>query len=284
MAQTEAEIQAQMQAELADQPALASLNSTSNTAIYSLWMFIVATILVFFEQLMDSFQADVQNIINNNQYGTNGWWYQQIMAFQYGNTLVFQNNVFQYPGADTAAQVVGFCSITSVNGIVQIKAAANIGGAPTPLTTQQVTGLTAYCSEIQPAGIRWAVLSQAADLLKLYGTVWFDATQDIDVIQPAVYAAIVAFLASLNNVQTTNGAPVTQNFDGTLFINKMIDAIQAVPGLIGNQFDLISIAAAPVGQGYTAFTSSYTPESGYFTIDPAYPLATTLTFSPYTAS
>jgi len=124
---------------------------------------------------------------------------------------------------------------------------------------------------VQPTGIRFALLSTAPDLLKFYGNIYYDPSADITVIQPAVEAAIKAFINSKNNY----------NFDGTLYLNKLVDAIQAVPGLTGNQVDITSIASQNSGGEYAEFTSSCQPESGYFIIDPAFPLSNTLTYLPY---
>ena len=274
MAQLVTDIENEMIAEMANHPELSSLNSTSNTSIWRLWMFITASIIVLFEQVMDLFKTDIQNIINNNQYGTDGWWYNQMLAFQYGDLLVFQNNIFKYAVIDPAKQIVSFCSITSLNGAVQIKLAGTSGGQPVVLTSDQLNGVISYCTQIQPSGIRFAVLSLSADLLNFKGNIYYDASADLALIQPAVEAAITNFLGA-NNVN---------NFNGTLFVNKLIDAIQAVPGVVGNQVDVVSIAAKNGGSDYTTFTSSYPPESGYFMIDPAYPLSSTLTYIPYLTS
>lgn len=284
MAQSATDIQNEMIAEKANHAELTPLDSDSNTSVWGLWMFVTATVLVFFEQMWDAFQAVILAIVNNNQYGTDDWWYRQIMAFQFGDSLVYQNNVFQYAAVDPTKQIIGFCSISSLNGVVQIKVAVNNSGVPGQLSTDQYNGVVAYAGQIQPSGIKWAVLSQPTDLLKVYGNIYYDATQDLSVIQPAVYAAVNTCLNGLNTVQTVNGAAITQNFNGTLYANKFSDAVRSVAGLVGNQFDLLTIAAAPNGQGYTEFTSSYQPESGYLSIDPAFPLSATLTFIPFTQS
>ena len=282
MAQTTGEVQAEMDTEQAAQAALVTLNSTSNTAIYTLWKYITATIIVFFEEVMDAFQTDVQDIINNNQYGTDPWWYGKLLAFQYGDLLVFLNNIYQYAVIDTTKQIVGFCSINSLNGIVQIKVAANVNGQPGVLSADQLNGVISYCSQIQPSGIRFSVLSLPADVLKFIGNIYYDAAGDITVIQPAVEAAVNNYLANLNTVVTSAaGAPITKNFDGSIYVDKLINAIQAVPGIIGPQVEVITIAAKNGGSGYTDFTSSYQPESGYFIIDPDFPLANTLTYKPF---
>jgi hypothetical protein len=271
MAQTTDEVLAEMATEQAAQPALAGLTSTSNTAIYTLWKFITASIIVFFETLMDAFKVDIQTIINSNQYGTDSWWYNKMISYQYGDTLVFLNNIFKYALNDTTKQIIGFCSITSLNGIVQVKVAVNNAGIPAQLSTDQYNGVLAYCKQIQPTGIRFALLSTSPDLLKLYGNIYYDPSGDITVIKPAVEAAILAFINNKNNY----------NFDGTLYLNRLVDAIQAVANLTGNQVDILSIASQNSGGEYVGFTSSAQPESGYFIIDPAFPLNTTLTYIPF---
>jgi len=276
MSQSVSDIQAEMIVEKANHSELSPLNSTSNTSIWALWMFVTATIIVFFEQVMDLFKIDIQNIINSNQYGTSEWWQGKMLAFQYGDLLAFTNNVFQYPVVDTSAQIIQFCSITSLNGMVQIKVAGSSGGVPTALSNDQLNGAIAYASEIQPAGIRFAMLSLSADLLQLNANIYYDASGNITTIQNAVVAAINTFL-------TTNN---TGNFNGTLYVNSLIAAISAVPGLMGNKVFINSISAKNGGSDYTNFApiGYYQPESGYFMIDPAYPLSATLTYLPFVSN
>jgi hypothetical protein len=282
MAQTIAEIQAEILTEKANHTELDGLTSDSNTSVWGLWVFVVATVSFYFQTLWDNFQALIQSINSSKQYGTDSWWYQKLLAFQYGDTLQFINNIFQYAVVDGTKQIVNYCAINSLNGVVQIKVATAVNGAPAQLSADQLNGVSAYVSQIVPTGIRWSAISLPPDLLQLWGTVYYDAAADVTVIGPAVTAAIQNYLNGLNTVQTTNGTPVTQNFNGALYVNKLIDAIQAVPGLVGNQFDLTSIAAKNSGGVYALFTSNNVPESGYYNIDPAYPLTTTLTFTPVT--
>lgn len=285
MAQTTTDIENEMLTEKAAHTELDPLDSESNVAIWRLWMHITATVIVFFEELMDLFKIDVQAIIDNNQYGTDSWWYKKLLAFQYGDFLVYLNNIFQYVAIDPTKKIIGFCSVTSINGIVQIKVAKNVSGQPVVLTTDELNGVVSYCSQIQPSGIRFAVLSLAADKLKIYANIYYDASGDITAIQAAVEAAVATYLVGLNNIVTSPaGAPVTKNFDGTLYANKLIDAIQAVPGIIGNQVDITTIAAKNGGGSYATFTSSYRPESGYFIIDPDFTLDSTFTYIPYVSA
>lgn len=275
MARTAEEIQDQILTVKATRPELGGLNSVSNSAIYLLWIILTSNIIAFFERIMDLFKADVKAIQDSKQYGTDEWWYDVVLAYQHGDLLAFIKNIYQYPVIDPTKQIVKFCSITSLNGSVQIKAAASAGGQPVVLDNDQINGLTAYLKQKRPSGSRWVVQSLQADTLKIFGNVYYNASGDINIIRPAVKAAIQTFLLDLNTASST---ATNRNFDGTLYVNKLIDAIQAVPGVIENQFDLTQISAKNGADAYKIFTSSYAPKSGYFKIDPDFDLDTTLIY------
>ncbi|MEB0302400.1 hypothetical protein [Mucilaginibacter sp. 5C4] len=275
MARSAEEIQDQILTEKAARPELNGLNSVSNSAIYLLWIILTSNIIAFFERIMDLFEVRIQAIQDSKQYGTDEWWFDIVMAYQHGDLLAFINNIYQYPVIDASKQIVKFCSITSLNGRVQIKAAGSAGGQPVVLDNDQINGLTAYLKQKRPSGSKWLVQSLQADTLKIFGNVYYNASGDINVIKPAVKAAIQTFLSELNTASST---ATNRNFDGTLYVNKLIDAIQAVPGVIENQFDLLQISAKNGADAYQIFTSSYQPKSGYFKIDPDFDLDTTLTY------
>lgn len=265
MARTIEVIKQQMLDEKVIQTSLAGLNSVSNTAIYNLWLYIQAVIIYYFEVLQDAFKAEVQTIIDGNQYGTKQWWYNQAKAYQHGDLLIFISNVFKYPLIDTSKQIVKYCSITDLSGKVQVKVAKQTGSEPVVLSSDELNGMVDYVNDIKPAGTQVTVLSLAADLVKIRLNVYYNANAGLTNVQANVEAAIVTFMA---NIQ----------FDGILYINKLIDAIQAVPGIVNEQVEVLEAAVKGSGDPYVSFTSKYPAKSGYFKIDPAYPLSTQITY------
>lgn len=265
MARTEDEIYQQILDEKQSRAELDGLTSVSNTAIYTLWMYLTSRIIFYFEQIMDVFKGEVQTIIDSNQYGTFTWWYNQAKAYQHGDLLVFINNVFKYPTVDPDKQIIKYCSVTDNGGKVQIKVAKQVGSEPVVLTVDELNGVVDYMSEIRPAGIPLTVQSLAADLVKLRLNVYYNANGDINIIRDAVQLAITNFLA---NIQ----------FDGIFYINRLIDAIQAVPGVVNEQVEVLESAVKGSGDPYVPFTSKYSAKSGYFKIDPDFPLSTQITF------
>ncbi|HEY0175210.1 MAG TPA: baseplate J/gp47 family protein [Pedobacter sp.] len=202
---------------------------------------------------------------HNNQYGTLTWWYNQVKGYQHGDLLSFINNVFKYPAVNVDKQIIKYCSVTDNGGKVQIKVAKQSGNEPVVLTADEINGVIDYVNDIRPAGTQITVQSLAADLVRLRLNVYYNANGDITVIQPAVELAITSYLA---NIQ----------FDGIFYINRLIDAIQAVPGVNNDQVEVLEAAAQGSGDAYVVFTSRYAAKSGYFKIDPAFPLSTQITY------
>lgn len=268
MAQSISDIETQILTEKANHTELDGLNSTSTVAIWRLLVTVFATVVVLFQQVMDLFKSDIQTIINSNDYGTDPWWQQKILAFQFGDVLSFINNRFQYAAVNPANQIVAYVAISSVGGRVQIKAAGSSGGVPAVLNNTQFNALLAYCQQIRPAGVRFTLISLAADTLKLYLNVYYNAQANLATVQPAVEAAINSYLATL----------YTTRFDGSITVDGLINAVQAVPGVAGPQCEVLNVWAKNGANPYVQFTAAYQPLSGYFEVDPAYPLSATINY------
>ena len=133
------------------------------------------------------------------------------------------------------------------------------------LTSSELDGVVDYIAEIRPAGTRITVQSLAADLVKLQINVYYNANRSLPIVKTEVEAAITNYLA---NIQ----------FDGTLYINKLIDAVQAVKGVQNEQVEVVTAAVKGSGDPYVGFASKYQAKSGYFKIDPDFPLATQITY------
>lgn len=256
--ETIAQIEARLRTQLLATPPFSTTNmSPSSVAVWANFLNTIATEIYTLEQLNNTFEAEIQAIINGVTTPTNMWWQQQILKFQYSATTpqVAQLDVTSfspyYPlGVDTTLRIISNCSvITSFNNQVTIKVTNN--GAV--LTTPQVLALTAYIQTIDPAGINWAIINSLPDYLFLNATVYYNG-QYAGIIQANVIAALNSFLASIP-------------FDGIVKVSELEDAIQAVAGVT----DVVITEAAAmqestfVASGYAArtiFTKQYQSYSG----------------------
>lgn len=198
------------------------LTSTSQTAKWRLWSYIVATSIAYFEQLMDLFTAEIESKLTLIAPNTPQWIQYQIFKWQYNYQAIYQTDstasnfgFYYYSVIDTTANVVTQCSVSTLpNRVVSLKCASN----STALTTDQKTQLTAYLKDaIIPAGVSFQLVSVSGDLLTFVGQINYDG-QYSDVIQTNVETAITNYLNTLP-------------FDGVVYINKIIDAVINVEGV-----------------------------------------------------
>lgn len=216
--------QSMLEAKAADTN-LSGLTSTSQTAIWRLWIFIVAACINIFEQLQDSFKIDLENISLGSIAGTPQWVRQKTFEFQYSATVPqvvsIVDNVLQYPLIDDTLKVVTRCSVlTGVSNTVSVKVAkATSSTDPTPvkLSAIEESALAAYWGVIGFAGINYNIINKDADLIGITAEVYYDG-QYASIISSNVISALDNYLASIP-------------FDGYVSVLGIEDAIQAVLGV-----------------------------------------------------
>lgn len=195
------------------------------------------------------------------------WWKDQILAFQYGHELVLDNITKKYGYAveDDDARIITRVAIYNQSGRGVIKVAK---AGPTALDVNELAALKAYKNKILPLGSNIVILSQAADLIKIVGTVYYDPIIPLSVTQPLVEAAIVDYLATL---------AFAEGREGVFYKIELVDAVQTVPGVI--DFQSSEIAASQDGAAsLSQVVRKYVPVAGYLDIHPDHALANTLTY------
>ena len=225
MARTIAQIQAQMDAEQALQPALSGLNSVSQTAIYTLWKFIMSSSIFLLESLMDVLKVDIETAIANQAIGSDKWVKDRVDEFQYstGTPQVLQivNDVASYDPIDLTLQIISRSSVeTAANRTVSVKVAT--GEPPVALSGAQKTSLEGYLDKISFAGVGPTVTSLASDKLFLEGEIFFDG-QFASTISADVIAGIEGYMAALD-FDTNKPA-------GKVNVERLTDAVQDVTGV-----------------------------------------------------
>lgn len=244
---------------------LDALDTPSNTGIWHAWLRLFAQFHSWIEQKWDAFKLEIQAIIDSNQFGTLLWWAKEIKSYQHGDILSFINNRYVYAVIDPSKQIIHFVSFADERGLVKIKVAKINEGRPEQLDPEEAAGLLSFVRQRRPPGTRVAVESLPADKLRTRLIVHFNAQLGLEVIRPLVEASYINYV---NNII----------FDGVYYTNKMIDELQAIPGVIEEQVEVIEIAAKQGTDPYVAFKSKYQAKSGYYEVDPDYPLSDTISY------
>lgn len=255
MARSTETIQATMDVEQATQTDLTTLNSTSQTAIYTLWKFITSSIINYFEQLWDFYKADLETTISRAAVGSEAWWKQQMLIFQYDAVTpqvltIGTDFSINYATVDATKRVVTRCSVkTAPNKTVLIKLA--MSEPPVALSAPILSSATGYVGYKSFAGVKYTVTSLDSDKMYLKANIYYNG-QYAATISATVIAAIKDYLAHIT-------------FDGNVKLTSLVDYIQQVPGVT----DIVLVDVA-IRADTTAFASKTYLVAASTTIIPIY--------------
>ena len=277
MARSIAIIKAQIITEKNAQPALSGLTSTSQTAIYNLWAYVIATAIFIQESLWDLFRTQLDAQIALTPAWTDQWVQSEAFKFQYDATtpqiLTLTNFIPSYAIVDITKRIISRCSVTTKsNRIVAIKVATN--EPPQALNATQLTSFQGYLDEISAAGVQYIATSLAPDNLLVRAQIFYNGQ----------YAATIQadVIASINNYMATI------EFDGYVRGSALETAILATTGV--NDIILNDVAIRPDATPFASTTyiiqnnaeivNKYPIYAGYCVGEttPTYTLNDTLTF------
>lgn len=240
MARTVAQIkQSMLDAKNAD-PTLSTLTSTSQTAKWNLYYFIVASCIAIFEQLQDIFKTELETIASTAAPSTPQWTRNKVLKYQKGDVAQLNTTtyVIEYPTINTANQILTRCAvITAPNRTVLIKVAK--GNPPTPVSVGELAELQSYVETFNPAGIAFTLINDNSDKMEVAATIYYNG-QYSAVISTNVVAALNSYMANLP-------------FNGVISTQAVVDAIQAVEGVIS-----VSLARILVRKNSVAYGSGVT--------------------------
>ena len=223
------------------------------------------------EVLFDKHKEEVEALIEDLIVGTVRWYQAQALLFQYGDSLQWIDERYQYPTIDPLAQIVKRAAVIEVGPQVRIKIAKlDVSGLPEPLTAAELAAFVLYINRIKVAGTDIAVISRVADLLKVTADVYYDplvldATgQRLDT--PGSYPVEDAINGYIQNLP----------FNGVFSLTELQDEIQKAVGVVDPR--LTTVEAKYGATPYVSIDRVYTADAGHMVIDPLFPLNTTLNY------
>lgn len=258
---------------------LTEISTASKVAIWKLWAYLTAAALHTHEVLWDKFKTEVEEVARQSIAGNLAWYAAQVKLWQFGSSLIWNHNTYKYYYLDAntplgaAKRIVKKVSCVetnnaTVNGVL-IKVARMDAGVLAPLTIAQLNSLRAYVQRIKFAGVQTSVISLQPDNVKLNMKVYYDGTLDLTVFKQDLEDAIMAYLLNIE-------------FDGVLYLNELIDAIQKVPGTMEPWVYIQDCQCKSyTDQFYSTYMERYEPDSGYFELAPIGTNANTNTIITY---
>ena len=230
----------------------------SSVSILNLIIYIVAMAARTVEWLHEQFKAEVEERIAAALPGTVSWYWNKIMAFQYGHAL---NDMGAYDQDDPEARIVKHCAVFEADNGIIVKVNK---GADTyePLTATELEALKAYLAAVKFAGTTAKVVSYPSDQLSLTLNIWRDpmaldaSMKRISDGQPVVEQAVKAYLDGIA-------------YGGVLNKTKLIDAVQAVPGVRDVTIETGNVHTPNDGNdyGFEGFVQNFRSVAGHFTLE-----------------
>lgn len=251
-------------------PDLDILNSTSKVSIWRNLLWVFAYLVWTHEQIFIAHKKETAKMIEDEKAHTSRWYRKMSLAFQHGFPLITDSDQFDNTGFDEdkiqGSKIIKYCAVTEslLQSRLIIKIATEAGGVLQPITEEQKSSFEYYISEVKDAGVQTTVINYRPDKLQVF----LKIKRDPNVIDS-------------NGVSILNGnEPVKEAlqhfmkelpFNGELILNKLVDKLQGIDGVINPHLVTVKTAWIDPDIGdYGVFESveiSKIPVSGYFTID-----------------
>lgn len=235
----------------------------SSVSLENILFFIVATCCHVLEVVFEQYKADVEKKISMAVVASVPWYYKKALAFQYGDSLVLNETTLQYEYAiiDETKQVVKYAAVRDKGSSVQILVSGDEGGLPVALSNDVLTVFKQYMNRVKVAGIILNVISRASDRLLIMANLTIDP-----------------LVLNENGERLTDGSKPVENaiadflksipYGGTFNKTKLVDAIQAVPGILDVELGDCRFKAdgeqswtTMAGNNYVGLSGSYISES-----------------------
>jgi len=249
--------------EIADGAAWDDLFSTAS--VENLLFYSTAAALKVLSDMFDQHRADIAETLASQRAGTAEWYAWKVKQFRLGQALIDGTDQYSDEGLTeeeiAAARIVTKSAAVEAkdSSILYIKVAKGDDGNLQPLTSTEQAALEAYIHKISYAGVRWLLINDQADRMRLTIDIYYDA-QILD--------------ADGRRLDGTDDSPV-QNairdylknlpFNSMYTNQALIDRLQDTEGVVIGE---LKQAEARYG-GYVqwhAIDARETAHAGYYTI------------------
>jgi hypothetical protein len=198
--------------EVTNDSKMSILNAITWTTSACIWVF---------ENIMDTFKVDMARELQYRVNGTPAYYASALLKYQSGDKLVIndEGTQFSYANIDEAKRVVTKVSYSEYQSdgfydkILLLKVATGEAGSFTRIDDNEMLAVRSYIDQIKFAGTSINVVSRNGDVLIPKVTVYYDGAISKDEVYTNIENSLNNFIANIE-------------FDGNIYVQKVIDAIQ----------------------------------------------------------
>lgn len=236
--------------------------SFSSVSLESIMFFIVAACCHVLEVVFEEYVKVVDDKVSMAVVASVPWYYKMAKAFQYGDSLVLNEDTQQYGYAtiDEGKQVVKYAAVRDRGTSVQILVSGEKDGKPVALSNSVLTVFKEYMNRVKVAGVVLNISSKESDKLSISATISVDS-----------------LVIDENGVKLSDGTmPIEEaienhlkdiQYGGTFNKTKLISAILSVDGVKDVELGTCSYKrdgdlswTTLAGNNYIGESGSYIPE------------------------
>lgn len=151
--------------------------SFSSVSLESIMFFIVAACCHVLEVVFEEYVKVVDDKVSMAVVASVPWYYKMAKAFQYGDSLVLNEDTQQYGYAtiDEGKQVVKYAAVRDRGTSVQILVSGEKDGKPVALSNNVLTVFKEYMNRVKVAGVVLSIRSKNADKMVIRAKVYVDS-------------------------------------------------------------------------------------------------------------
>ena len=204
---------------------LSELRNSSRMSVLDAITWVVSSCIWTFENLLDVFKVDMARDYQKRIAGTPAYYVDSLLRYQHGDTLSTKDGGLTYSYADTdvskrVIKKVAWASYVREGYLdeefVLKVAAESPDGSLRMLDAAELAGARGFLQQITFAGCHTKLVSLPGDVLIPKVSVYYDGS----VSEDEIYAAVE---------QSLNDFCRNTDFHGTVYLQNIVDAIQATP-------------------------------------------------------
>lgn len=211
---------------------LTEFHNGSKMSIIDAFTWVTAACIWTHENIMDVFKVDLASDLKNRINGTPSYFANALLKYQSGDDLVIndEGTACSYATIDESKRIITKVSYSEVteegfnDKTLLLKIATGEPGAYQRIEEDELLKIRAYLGNLLFAGQHALVVSRHGDVLIPKVTVYYDGAVEASEVYQNIENALNDFLENID-------------FDGVVYAQKIVDAIQSAEHVTDVQVD-----------------------------------------------
>lgn len=214
---------------------LTEFKNSSKMSVLDAFTWVTSACIWTFENLLDVFKVDLAKDLQNRINGNAAYYANALLKYQSGDELEMnaEGTAFSYPTIDETKRVVTRVSYSEqqeegfYDKQLVLKIATGEPGAYERVSEEELLAIRAYFHQIAFAGTHATIVSRKGDVLIPRVTVYYDGAISEEEVYANIENALNDFIAQVS-------------FDGVIYAQKIIDAIQRADHVVDVHISTLS--------------------------------------------